>query len=521
MRGRWFFLEVCGAAALLVGCGGAGSDTGDATAASTSTGPASTGSSGAGGTETSTGVPTTGAPTTGEPTTGTTGEPAGCGDTAAPEEPIAWDKGQPDLSGCEAPRGLQEVRAILHLHSHHSHDACDDNPQPGGVPDESCLSDLREGLCATRIDVAMLSDHPTHATEATLEELLLIRGDDEPVLGDAGTPIASWLKCPDGHRVLVMPGVESQSMMPFGLEEHVPAAYDQNTPEGFAAIKEAGALAWVAHTEGREVAQLATLGLDGIELYQLHANLDPEIREEDLGLPGDDYLDEVLPFFFGGAAVPPHPDLAPIAFVLPNEPSIVALETLGQTQRLTISAGTDAHQNVLPQPAHDGERGDSYRRMLRWFNNRVRVAGPLTPAAVKQALRAGNSHIVFEVFGTPVGFDFHAAQGDAAVEMGAEASLAGGPLTLRAALPRLHAGSPQGATPPGVRGVLLRATAEGREVLETWTEGQVEVAAPGPGVYRVEVWITPRHLAPYLGDAASYGEAELPWIYSGALFVRP
>jgi hypothetical protein len=75
------------------------------------------------------------------------------------------------------------------------------------------------------------------------------------------------------------------------------------------------------------------------------------------------------------------PDLAPLGFVAPNEPSIVALEGLGQTLRLTISAGTDAHQNVLPNKASDGERIDSYRRMIRWFNNRVRLDGELTPAS--------------------------------------------------------------------------------------------------------------------------------------------
>jgi hypothetical protein len=127
---------------------------------------------------------------------------------------------------------------------------------------------------------------------------------------------------------------------------------------------------------------------------------------------------------------------------------------------------------------------------------------------------------VFESFGTPVGFDFH-GEGAEVVEMGAETSLAGGPITLRATLPTLDVRSPQGATAPGLRGVLIRAAGGTRETLKTWSEGQVEVEAPGPGVYRVEVWITPRHLVPYLGDSASYAEVEVPWIYSGALFVRP
>lgn len=503
--------------ALLIGaCTGSGNETGTASETSSGTTTGSTTTTTA--TSVGTTEPTTTAPTTtmDDTTTGTTGVEGGCGETSPPDTPIAWDKGQPDISGCGAVRGLREVRAIMHLHSHHSHDACDGDPQPNGVPDEDCLADLRVGLCVPRIDVAMLSDHPAHASEAAYEELLLMREMDEPILGDGGTPIAAWLKCPDGHKVLVMPGIESGEMMPFGLEKHVTDVYGTSSPAAFAAIKEAGALAWVAHTEGRDVAELATLGLDGIELYQLHANLDPDIRMEDLGLEDDGYFAAIIPFFLQPGR---QPDLATLAFLLPNEPSIVALETLGQTQRLTISGGTDAHQNVFDSIATDGERGDSYRRMIRWFNNRIRTA-ELTPKAVKAALRAGNNHIVFESLGTPVGFDFH-GEGAAVVEMGAEVSLAGGPLTLRASLPTLDPRSPQGPEAPEVRGVLYRATADERQELMTWTSGQIEVEAPGPGVYRVEVWITPKHLVPYLGDALQYADIEAPWVYSGALFVRP
>ena len=228
----------------------------------------------------------------------------------------------------------------------------------------------------------------------------------------------------------------------------------------------------MAHTEGRDLAELATLGLDGIELYQLHANLDPDIRMEYLGLARDDYLAAVIPFFLTEGR---QPDLATLGFLLPNEPSIVALEPLGQSQRLTISAGTDAHQNVFTSIATDGERGDSYRRMIRWFNNRIR-ATELTPQAVKAALRAGNNHIVFESFGTPVGFDFH-AEGEAVIEMGAEASLAGGPLTLRARCRRSTpaarrargAGDPRGAVP------------RGRGMREELRPGRADDRARGPG----------------------------------------
>ena len=63
---------------------------------------------------------------------------------------------------------------------------------------------------------------------------------------------------------------------------------------------------------------------------------------------------------------------------------------------------------------------------------------------------------------------------------------------------------------------------EGRAVVREWSEGSLSQAIDAPGVYRVEVMITPRHLGPYLGSSADklVGK-EVVWIYSGALFVRP
>ena len=54
----------------------------------------------------------------------------------------------------------------------------------------------------------------------------------------------------------------------------------------------------------------------------------------------------------------------------------------------------------------------------------------------------------------------------------------------------------------------------------TWSEQTIEVGARA-GVTRFEVWLTPKHLLPYLGDAPEYADIEAPWGYSGALFVRP
>jgi hypothetical protein len=52
-------------------------------------------------------------------------------------------------------------------------------------------------------------------------------------------------------------------------------------------------------------------------------------------------------------------------------------------------------------------------------------------------------------------------------------------------------------------------------------ESPLAVPLGGPGAYRVEVAIVPRHLAPYLGDLGpALAEVELPWIYASPIYVE-
>jgi hypothetical protein len=440
-----------------------------------------------------------------------------------PFEPGPWDIGQPTLGPDVSRRGLTQVRAIVHLHSHWSHDACDGDPQPGGVPDEDCLADLRAGLCTNRIDVAFLSDHATHTSEAPLAERLLNRGDDELVLDASGAPIATWSTCENGHQVLLIPGIEAE-LMPFGITEDLPEAWGSNTAEAVQTLKDSGAVVWTSHTEQRTIEELEELQLDGFELYQLHSNLDPGIREDYLGLEPYSYLGQVRAFFFpyeNGILDPPHPDLAPIAFLEQNEPSLLALETIGQQRAVAVSGGTDAHQNVFESLAADGERIDSYRRMMRWFNNRLQIEGELSPASAKAALLAGRNHIVFETFGTPSGFDFRIEGNDITHELGSEFDLGRGVGRVLIDLPSLDPLSPRGYDLPVISGRLYRATEAGRELVLEWSDGNLELAITEPGVYRTEIWITPHHLKPYLGEVADdFTATPVLWIQSGAIFVR-
>ncbi len=38
-----------------------------------------------------------------------------------------------------------------------------------------------------------------------------------------------------------------------------------------------------------------------------------------------------------------------------------------------MTVGTDAHENSFPIMLRDGERGDSYRRLLRWADSPERL----------------------------------------------------------------------------------------------------------------------------------------------------
>ncbi len=449
------------------------------------------------------------------------------GDATEEFTPGPWETGPPQMAVEAVPSRFRALRTIAHLHSHWSHDACDGDPQPGGVPDEACYQSLRAGLCADRIDLAFLSDHPTHADEAEYATLLLYRTGDDAVQNAAGDTVATRIHCEGGHEVMMFPGVESRDMMPLALDRHIEGEYSGYELADQERVSAAGGLRWVAHTEERSIEDMRALRLEGIELYQLHANLDPGAREDFLGLDPFGYLADIGPFFFpetNGIVDPPHPDLAPLGFLALNEPSILALETLGLEQVLGVTGGTDAHQNVFPMDASDWERIDSYRRMMRWFSNWLLVPADaeVTPDLAEDAMRAAKSYVVFEVFGTPLGFAVEARDGDTPVGILGDEVTATEGLALHVTPPSLDLRSPRGLDLPEVTTRVYFADAGGR-VLLTEQEGEdpLTVALPGPGVARVEVWLRPRHLRPYLGEVVDeFVDVPVLWIQTGGVFVR-
>ena len=430
----------------------------------------------------------------------------------------SWEKGLAATSDLyPARRGLRDVRGIVHLHSIYSHDACDGRPREGGVPSQPCHDNLRAALCKTRQDYAMLTDHDDAMADARWEDLFVPRAGDEKVLLD-GKHVASWLACAgESHRVLLQVGGENDSM-PLGLEAHVSDDVKKRhdlmngtDAASFDAFRANGAIVAFAHTESKSLELLRAARAEAVEIYNLHANLDPKIRTL-MGMDPTAAIVRLGPFL-QNRPDGPEPDLAFIALAEELPAEITKWNTLlSEGRRVTGTAGSDAHENTLQAPMADGERGDGYRRVLRWFSNHLLVA-ELTPRAIKDALRAGRGYALFEVLGAARGFDVRAEAAGKVVELGGEVALAASPVLI-VEPPQVGSGSTL-----RVR-VVLADRAEGTEVASGDGTQKLTFAPTKAGAYRVEVRMTPHHLRPYMAGAEKQLLRELPWIYTNAIWIK-
>jgi len=419
-------------------------------------------------------------------------------------------------------RGLLDRRGLIHAHSIYSHDACDGMPEVNGVRDEVCFEDFRRGLCQVGHDFVMLTDHRESFSDTAFPETLLYR----PMRGDRlvernGEPTASWAGCPNGRVALIMAGTEAATM-PVGLEHHVSdretrsEIYGAVTSTAIERLKGAGAVSLLQHTEDWTIQQLTELPIDGFEMFNLHANSFLHLGE---------ILEIVL--LLQGETAPvglPAPDLTVISFISEDPRYLEAWgSVLSSGVKRVTTMGTDCHRNSFPAKLADGERIDSYRRMMGWFSNHVLVRpetdGTWDDRHLKEGLRAGRLYGAFEVYGYPVGFDYHATVGARVEEMGAQIALSDAP-KLFVKRPTMEGLSSTGAQPEITLRV-LRAIDAGWEEIGVATSGDLEVTPTKPGAYRAEVRIRPRHLLPYLGKAAAQlAESDKVWIYANAIYLR-
>ncbi|MEI8255114.1 MAG: hypothetical protein WCJ30_05515, partial [Deltaproteobacteria bacterium] len=390
---------------------------------------------------------------------------------------------------------------------------------------EPCLGHFRAALCAARVDVDFLTEHASLMAEGSFERTLQLRPGDEPVMDGSGL-VGYRVVCPDGHRALVLPGAEN-ALMPIGLARHpdavggsIGAAYAADDPAAVARFRAAGALVAIPHTEQRTLAHIQELQPDLIEVYNIHANVDPRIAGPYLHLDVGPLLFDVTRF--GAAWANLEPDLVFLAFFQESTPDLATWGALWAAgTAMPGIAGTDSHENTFPSLLPDGERGDSYRRMFRWFSNVVRVDGPIDREHTMAALRLGRSYVAFEAFGTPAGFDCIARGASGLVtEMGGAALLSDTP-AITVSRPAVYGLDPALATPT-VRLRVLRADV-------TAPAGWVEVASgveptltfrpTVAGAYRAEVRIVPEHATLYLPRLERLVR-EVPWVYGNPISVR-
>ncbi len=419
-----------------------------------------------------------------------------------------WTPGLPtyDHGGIDGKRWL---RTLIHIHSVYSFDACDFLPQPFGIINERCLESFRKGLCENRIDVAFVTEHQKLMGKADFNALLSLRDGDVPLM-EGDQIIGSLQQCTNGHVVRLYPGSEN-NLMAIGLKRH-PPKYQGFSAELAEQFREAGALVGVPHPEVRSFDKIQRVGPDFVEVYNLHANLNSILEDRSRAIQ---VIGDIFKFLFRGSLVS---DLFHLSFLEENEDELKKWSQLVLTKRVTGTAGSDIHQNAFPFRMPDGDRGDSYRRGMRWVANFVQVEGEPTRESILGAIKEGNLFVGFEGVGTPDQFSFTAVSDTVTYPMGSRVARdRTGSVRLAASLPILREWNPASPYPElSIR--LLKATEEGWQEVARESGKPLDYLVTDPGVYRAEVRIVPHHLREFLPKMRRLIR-ELPWVYSNPIYV--
>jgi len=422
------------------------------------------------------------------------------------------------LSGPQPSPPWRDVRGIIHAHSIYSHDACDNQP----VGNTECLMQLREAICTTGQDYLMLSDHRETFAEHEFPDVLLYLPDegDELVQDEQGRSYANLIPCPDGSAVTLLAGTEND-IMPVHLHRHPPgstaerhALYRRNDPAVVQPLRDLGASVIVSHSEGWSPQELIDFAPDGIEVFNLHAAIDPDLRPL-LGVVPWGFLADLVPFLID--PLQPDPDLVIMTFWPRTTAWTERWDALLAVQRCYGVAATDAHRNTLPFPLSDGDRGDSYRRMMQFFSNHLLVQDS-SPAAIEAALDSGRGYVAFDFLGLPVGFAFYATGGPLRVDMGGEVQWQPGTM-IHVERPESPPAEPA-ARPPTVSARLIRIDGLGSAVVAQGEDDLEYEVPPGAAAYRAEIHMVPHHLEPVLGNQAGGLIREYPWIYGNPIYVQ-
>ena len=438
-----------------------------------------------------------------------------------------WSPGIVYTSEQPPVRDLVDVRGLIHAHSVYSHDACDGDPVVDGENDRTCMDDFRAGLCASGHDFVMLTDHAERFEDIDFPDVLLYeeaKGDTLVFreLGGVQSPVANRLMCPDGRTPLIVAGSES-GFMPVGLERHVEVdgarAYGgaHQNEIGAEAIHAAGGRVLLAHPEDYFVSDLIAMPVDGFEMFNLHRNT----------LLNAGTVLDVLFRIDGGDEGLIHPDLI-VGMIFSEDPDYLERwgRVLAAGKSIVTTMGTDCHRNTFTAQLQDGERVDSYRRMMSAFSNHLLVEldeeGRFDDRDLIAALDARRVFGVFEYLGHPVGFDVQAlGPNGESFELGAEFPVGS---TMRVTMPQLRGLDPA-ARSPELTLRILRAvdSSEGWELVAETQATKLEAVITEAGAYRAEVRMVPYHLETFMRDDADDlldTGRDFVWIYANAMRAR-
>lgn len=385
----------------------------------------------------------------------------------------------------ELQSGYDDYRAVIHAHSHFSHDS------------RGQLEEIIPAAHAAGVQVIMFTEHPADHYDYF----------------------------EDGHRglvdgVLLIPGAETQGFLAFPTRSI--QGESTSGPQEFSdLVTRDGGRTFLCHLEERMDWEID--GMTGSEIYNTHADVMAErgllsmLRNPLLLLSLRPALEQYPQEVFGAILDYPADYLR-------------RWDELCQHQRLTGIAGNDSHHNqsirailgddglvriedglgevvatldpeknaFVKSLLGDKQPGetviamdlDPYDRSFRHTSTHL-LMNEQTEEAVWDALENGRAYVAFDWLADPTGFVYLAEHETSRWPMGSEVPLIEG-LTLRAAAPL-----------PGIIKLIRNG-----EIIREQRTGNFEFTVDQPGNYRIEVWLV-------VADELK------PWILSNPIYVRP
>ncbi|MCA8958232.1 MAG: hypothetical protein KDC87_19300 [Planctomycetes bacterium] len=305
------------------------------------------------------------------------------------------------------------------------------------------IAEIGAACAATGMDFLVMTDHPSPYSVS--------RGR-RGMVGDTLFLVGAELRAPGG------------TLLAFPLRHYVRR---HATLQGYLDdIHAQGGLAFVCHAERFDAWDAVGKpgGIDGVELHNLHA---AARRADKLGVIGRTLATPLRHLF---------------ALLARPDPDVLARFDAVAGHPIPVVGGNDAHANIRLL----GDLGwviGTYEEVFRVMSTHV-LAERLDQPSLVAAIRAGRTYLSIDLWRDGSGFGFWAEDRHGVHEMGATVGTDA----------RLRVRSPAVAEIRLLRAGKLAAHARGRELT---------VDDPGPGCYRVEVWL----------------EGEL-WIASGVIEVR-